>query len=118
MTLEPRAVTVVAELGARPVGFAVVTASEERAHLDAIAVSARTRGRGVGRALLEHAEALAHSAGARTMVLVTADSNLAALDLFLRSGFEISARLPRFYARGQNALRLTKRLVSGRTPGL
>jgi ribosomal-protein-alanine N-acetyltransferase len=110
MTGARGAASFVAELGARAVGFAVVTCGSSRANLDAIAVSAEVRGKGIGRALLQHAERVAERAGFSEIALVTADSNLAALDLFLAQGYSLVARLPRFYARGQNALRLAKRL--------
>ncbi len=93
------------------VGFAVISARGGRATLDAIAVVPRMRGKGVGAALLEAAETEATRAGAPSLVLVTADSNLAALDLFLRAGYRITRRLERFYARGQNAVKMEKRLT-------
>jgi ribosomal protein S18 acetylase RimI-like enzyme len=112
MSSERGARTLIATVAARPVGFAVVVAKGQRAHLDAIAVSERARGRGVGKRLLRHAEAEARQAGARMLALVTADSNLAALDLFLRSGYRVTARHASFYPRGQSALRLEKRFTA------
>lgn len=106
-----RGVTLVAERSARPVGFVVIEPPNNGvAYLSAIAVVEQARGRGVGRALLRAAEKLCASRGARRIELMTADSNLAALDLFLRSGFRRSARNPQKYARGQRALLLEKRL--------
>ena len=102
--------TLVAVVAGRPVGFAIVVVSSTGAHLDAIAVSEQARGRGVGRALLAGAEELAQSVGAPSLGLVTADSNLAALDLFLRAGYTLGARYPRYYERGQNAVHMSKRL--------
>ena len=108
MSAEHGARTLVATVGKRRVGFAVVVAGGRRAHLDAIAVSESARGRGVGKRLLRSVEAEARAAGASSLVLVTADSNLAALDLFLRSGYRVTAKHARFYPRGQSALRLEK----------
>ena len=79
-------------------------------HLDAIAVTEEARGHGVGRALLAEIEAQASERGTRRLALVTADSNLAALGLFLREGFTIVQRIPRHYPRGQDAVILRKRL--------
>jgi ribosomal protein S18 acetylase RimI-like enzyme len=44
------------------------------------------------------------------MDLATADSNLAALELFLRSGYQRRRRHQRYYARGQHAIEMYKRL--------
>jgi [ribosomal protein S18]-alanine N-acetyltransferase len=103
--------TLMARMKKRIVGFAVISARGRSASLDAIAVVARERGKGIGSALLQAAEEEARRAGAPALVLVTADSNLAALDLFLRAGYRITARLERFYARGQNAVKMEKRFT-------
>jgi ribosomal protein S18 acetylase RimI-like enzyme len=100
----------VAMLGDAQIGFAVVDVSFGRAHLAAIAVHVDSRGTGVGKALLGAAEALARSKGAGEMDLATADSNLAALELFLRSGYQRRRRHQRYYARGQHAIEMYKRL--------
>jgi len=94
------------------VGFVIVRRGDgDTAWLDAIAVSPSARGRGVGRLLLASAELEAKRAGARTLGLATADSNLAALDLFLAAGFVIERRVPRYYERGQTAVEMKKRLA-------
>ncbi|HEX6273227.1 MAG TPA: GNAT family N-acetyltransferase [Polyangiaceae bacterium] len=108
-------VTLVAVVGEAPAGFATVAVHaggrQVIASLDAIAVEPEHRGRGVGKVLLAGAERKAKAAGATELRLVTAEANLAALDLFLRSGFEINARLGRYYERGQNAVRMRKTLA-------
>jgi ribosomal protein S18 acetylase RimI-like enzyme len=111
MAMANRGRTFVADEGDRPVGFVVL--EPERAgtvHVSAIAVFETARGRGVGRTLLEHAEAAARAAGARALSLVTADGNLAALELFLRCGFRRVHRSDRYYARGQPGIALNKAL--------
>lgn len=95
-----------------PVGLVVVELTAGEAAVLAVAVTARARARGIGGQLLHVAERHAQARGAQRMTLFTADSNLAALDLFLRSGFEIVARKPGFYARRQTACRLEKALRS------
>ena len=110
MTDAEHALTFVAESRGVAVGFAVLVAARPTAHLDAIAVTERARGRGVGRELLARIEAEARARGAAGLGLYTADCNLAALDLFFRSGFSIVERRPRFYARGQAAVRMEKAL--------
>ncbi len=93
------------------VGMAlIVPAGETAARLDAIAVSIGLRGTGLGRRLLLEAEGAARRIGARRMTLATADANVAALDLFLRSDYRIARRLQRYYSRGQDAVEMEKRL--------
>lgn len=104
-------VTAVAEHDGIPVGFAIVDfGAPELATLDAIATLPSYRGQGVGRALLERAEAEVRRRGVRRLRLVTADANLAALDLFLKAGFRIAEHLAYFYPRKQDAVVLEKRL--------
>ena len=104
-------VTLVAERGRKPAGFAVLRVDGHgEGHVDAIAVTEVARGYGVGRALLDQIEVEASERRARALNLVTADSNLAALGLFLRAGFAIVRRILRHYPRGQDAVMLRKRL--------
>lgn len=111
LAMARRGRTLVASQGGELVGFAIVEMpAPEKAHLAAISVSEGARGRGVARALVRGAERLARQAGARSLGLVTADSNLAALELFLRCGFERVGRLTRYYQRGQNSVRMEKNL--------
>ena len=111
----PGVVALVAVDANRPVGFAMLTShatpSPPVASLDAIAVEEKERGRGVGTALLAGAERAAKKRRALELRLVTAEANVAALDLFLRSGFSIVERLERYYPRGQNAVAMRKKLA-------
>jgi ribosomal protein S18 acetylase RimI-like enzyme len=95
----PGVVAIVAASGSGPVGFAMLTMHATQgarfASLDAIAVDEKERGRGVGKALLAGAERAAKKRQAREIKLVTAEANVAALDLFLRAGFSIVERLGR-----------------------
>ena len=111
----PGVVAIVAAKGSEPLGFAMLTIHETAgaplASLDAIAVEEKERGRGVGKALLAAAERAAKKHRVKEIRLVTAESNVAALDLFLRAGFAIVERLERYYPRGQNAVAMRKRLA-------
>jgi ribosomal protein S18 acetylase RimI-like enzyme len=108
----PGVVAIVAVVDEIAAGFAMLTVhGGARASLDAIAVDAAHRGRGVGKALLAGAESAARRRRALELRLVTAEANVAALDLFLRSGFEIVERLERYYPRGQNAVVMRKELA-------
>jgi ribosomal protein S18 acetylase RimI-like enzyme len=104
-----------AEPGARRrcarVGFiAVGGEGEGTLVLNAIAVVRGERGRGIGHRLMMAYEELGRERGTRRLELCTADYNLAALDLFFRFGFDLVARRPRFYGRGQDACILVKQL--------
>jgi ribosomal protein S18 acetylase RimI-like enzyme len=111
MAERPSAATFVAELEGAPVGFAIVDfAAPALATLDAIATLVAQRGAGVGRALLDGVEAEVRRRGVRFLRLVTAEANLAALDLFLKRGFRIIEHKQAFYPRRQNAVVLEKRV--------
>jgi ribosomal protein S18 acetylase RimI-like enzyme len=111
MLREPGATTLLAARGDEPLGFVILR--PEAPHvlsINAIAVTASARGRGVGRMLMQAAEGYAKSRGAVRLTLNTAQANLAALDLFLRRGFVIVDRSVVRYWRGQPACKLEKRL--------
>jgi ribosomal protein S18 acetylase RimI-like enzyme len=100
------------QLGSEPIGFALIELSSPvAASLQAIAVGERWRGSGHGRRLLMKAEASARALQARSLRLCTAESNLAALELFTKHGFRIERRAVRYYARGQDAYLLVKELL-------
>jgi ribosomal protein S18 acetylase RimI-like enzyme len=80
------------------------------ARLNAIGVQPDLQGRGVGRFLLEHAEALARGEGAVSLTLMTAETNARARRLFASAGFQILLVLERAYARGQRGVVMTKPL--------
>jgi len=103
--------TLIAEWRGQRAGFAVLRMDDGgEGHLDAIAVTDEARGQGVGRALLSEIEVAASERAARGLSLVTADSNVAALGLFLPAGFSIVRRISRHYPRGQDAVILRKPL--------
>jgi ribosomal protein S18 acetylase RimI-like enzyme len=93
-----RGTTWLAWNGDRPVGFAIYEgAGAIHAGLSAIAVEEQARGAGVGAALLAHVERELAAAGTRELRLFTALANLSALELFLKRGFRVIRRVPRFY---------------------
>lgn len=94
-----------------PVGFAVVhPLNQTSADLCAIAVEEDARGLGIGRALLTHVEQAVARAGLKEIRLHTAQSNLSALELFLKCGFRVERRMPRFYRGVFDACALSKRV--------
>ena len=89
----PDATILLAEARGRAVGMCTVqlTASTARGGLSAgvedVVVDAPWRGRGVGRALLDAAEAWARGRGAVRIALLADETNLPALDFYDRLGF-------------------------------
>ena len=113
MMLEAGAQTLVAEGAGRPLGFVILHAqSSSDLAINAIAVSPRERGKRIGQRLMRAAELYAKSHGFTRITLSTAQANVAALDLFLRSGFSITTRGSRYFG-NQPACRLEKRIASG-----
>jgi len=119
---DPRSEALVAEIGRTRVGFVVIQFSRlprdfgpwvtpTVAHLDAIAVRSDAQGRGIGRELLESAEALARERSARSISLATGEKNLRARRLFEGSGFFPLARVDRYYAGGQPAVLMFRPLA-------
>jgi len=100
---------------AEPLGFAIVhSPNSHRAELCAIAVAEAARGSGVGAALLAEVERALLREGTRSLHLHTAQANLSAMELFLKRGFRIEARLPRFYRGVFDACAMSKRLGQAR----
>jgi len=113
--LVQRGTTWVAWRGDAPVGFACVhLLNQTSADLCAIAVEEEVRGLGIGRALLAHVELSVVRAGLREIRLHTAQSNLSGLELFLKCGFRLEERMPRFYRGMYDACALTKGVGSVR----
>lgn len=110
LTRREDVVTRVAVRDARRLGFVSVEFSRGAAWIQAIAVSAHERGSGVGGKLMAEAIRVARRAGTRRLHLTTAQANVEALELFLKCGFVIERRLPRFYTHGQDACVLGRAL--------
>ena len=106
-----RGTTWVAWRGNTPVGFATVHPTHAGSvDLCAIAVDEDARGLGIGRALLAQVELAVVRAGLSEIKLHTAQSNVAALELFLKCGFQLVQRMPRFYRGMYDACALSKRV--------
>ena len=110
MVSAARAHTLVAESSNRSMGFVTFELGSGAAHIGAIAVVRSARGRGIGARLLRAAEVLAQKLGARVVELETGEANLAALDMFVRAGYRIEGRIPRYYRSGYDALTLRRDL--------
>ena len=119
---ERRTETLVAELDSQRVGFVVLQYEQlaqdfgpwvrpTAARLNAIGVWPHAQGRGVGRRLLEGAEAAARRRSARSLSLATGERNTRARRLFVSGGFVQLARSERYYAGGQTAVLMHRALI-------
>lgn len=112
MMREAAAETLIAEREGQALGFIVLRReSPECLAVNAIAVTPKERGKRVGRRLMKAAESYATAHAIDRITLSTAQANLAALDLFLRTGFVIVDRSALRYWRGQPACKLQKRVA-------
>lgn len=89
----------VAESGGILIGFAVasILRIDKLATLESIVIDPGFRRQGVGSALLVDAMRSAAGAGARLMVLEVRASNVAAIGLYLRQGFQQKGRRRAYY---------------------
>jgi len=84
--IRDREVTV-AEHGGEIVGLLVVGEAEEGFALENVAVDPDHQGRGLGRALIERAEAVARDAGVDSIYLYTHEQMTENLELYERNGY-------------------------------
>jgi ribosomal protein S18 acetylase RimI-like enzyme len=75
-----------------------------------IAVMPSRRGSGDGRRFLEHLENRAVKAGSQLMGLEVRMTNVPAINLYLKSGYEVQGRIHNYFGMGQDALYMEKRL--------
>lgn len=83
--------------GQELVGFAIYHVSYDESELFTIAVRADSRGRGVGRALLDAVLSGAGARGARKMYLEVRRSNTAARTLYKSAGFAVCGERRNYY---------------------
>jgi ribosomal protein S18 acetylase RimI-like enzyme len=107
-----RNTTLVATLNDEPVGLAILAFGKPAAiaELLALAVQRAQRGRGIGVTVLLAAEQLVRARQGVKLRAHSADFNLAALELFLKHGYRIVRRCPRYYLGRFDACELEKRL--------
>ena len=77
----------VLELGAALVGYGVIASGAGEAHLLNVCVREEFRGRGFGRALIEHLLSLAAAGGATMVFLEVRPANVGAIRLYETLGF-------------------------------
>ena len=101
----------VAECDGRVAGYVCLMSLFEEAQIMDIAVAPGQRGRGVGRALVEQAIAIARQKGAERLVLEVRESNLAAIGLYEKFGFERYFVRRGYYEGKEDALLMEKALT-------
>lgn len=85
----------------RAIAFCSVWLMFDELHINTLAVSPAHRRRGLATLLLTEIMAEAAREGARRATLEVRASNTAALELYARLGFTVSARRPGYYANPQ-----------------
>ena len=81
----------------RAIAFCIAWVVFDELHINTVAVRPAERRRGVATFLLEASMAEAAQEGARRATLEVRESNTAALQLYQRLGFHVSARRPGYY---------------------
>jgi [ribosomal protein S18]-alanine N-acetyltransferase len=113
---------IVAGIGEKIAGFAIMRYRDDDAHLDLLAVAPPYRRAGVGRQLLEWLEKCAVVAGIFRVALEVRTQNEGAQLFYQRLGYRTLGHLPGYYQGSEAALRmgrdLSRRTVDHRIPGI
>jgi [ribosomal protein S18]-alanine N-acetyltransferase len=96
----------VAKLKDQIVGYAIIDEWEDHGHLVSIAVHPNFRRTGIATGLLQALEEGLRSDG--TVRLEVRESNDAAIQFYLKHGFEKKDIVPGYYADGENAITMEK----------
>ncbi len=108
--IDPEFHTLVSDRVEGPAGFCMLSIGEGVGEVVAIAVDPLLQGSGIGRQLMQAMMEDAGELGLQVLVLKTAAGNLPALRLFRKIGFEETDRVAGYYAGGQTAIGMRKRL--------
>jgi [ribosomal protein S18]-alanine N-acetyltransferase len=100
---------IVATLNNDIVGYAVIDRWEDHDHLISIAVRPDSRRKGLGERLLTELEK--RLSKARPLRLEVRQSNLSAIQLYLKNGFQKTGLTEGYYADGEDAIIMEKKLV-------
>lgn len=101
------------------VGFAIMQFGDTTAHLNLLAVDARSQRRGIGRALLSWLEESAVVAGTFVIQLELRASNAAAQAFYTAQGYREAGRVAGYYQRVEDAIQMVRNLsVTPLPPGI
>ncbi len=104
------ALVVVARVGARIVGFAIMRYGDDDAHLDLLGVDPAYRRHGLGRRLVEWLEKPALEAGISSVFLEVREAKRGTQAFYERLGYRTLGRLQGYYQGGESALRMGREL--------
>ena len=107
----PDTIGIVAEVGKKMAGFALMYFGDENAHLNLLAVEPVYRRRGIGREMLTWLESSCSVAGILRVSLEVRANNIPAIRFYQALGYERGERIPRYYCGQETALRMTRRLA-------
>lgn len=110
---EPQFYTLISEQKDRSTGFCILSTGDGLGEVVAVAVDPLWQGRGIGSRLMQAIIEVARGLGMRRLILKTATRNLRAQGLFRKIGFEETGRVAGYYAGGQTAIGMRKRLSRG-----
>jgi ribosomal-protein-alanine N-acetyltransferase len=108
----PNANVLLACVGERMAGFAIMRYGDDDAHLDLLAVTPGYRRLGIGRQLLEWLEECARVGGTFTIALEVRATNQGAQRFYQRMGYRTLVQLPGYYQSVEAALRMSRDLSS------
>jgi ribosomal-protein-alanine N-acetyltransferase len=92
------------------IGFAIMQFGDETAHLNLFAVDPTNRRRGIGNRLLGWLEESAITAGTFLIQLEVRATNLEARQFYESKGYREIARIPGYYQRVEDAIRMERDL--------
>lgn len=104
----------VSEVAGAVAGYVIVWPYRRTWRIYNLASDPARRGGGIGAALLAAAVERARRAGARRVVLESAD-RARLVDFYRDRGFRVVRRLPGYYAEGEDAVRMERALDTGGT---
>ena len=80
--------------------------TEEATLIASLAVKPERKRSGIGSALLQDAVRISREARAKKIILQVAENNLAAKELYSKHGFVAAGKIPNYYGRGRDAIKM------------
>jgi ribosomal-protein-alanine N-acetyltransferase len=102
---------VVCEIEGTVVGYAAsYNEPGVRTRVLSLAVDKQHRGMGIGRRLMQKMEDLAKSSASKEMTLEVRVTNVPAVKLYVREGYQIKGTVADYYGKGEHAFYMEKKL--------